>query len=1116
MATTPIHDVGSSIGPYRIEELLGRGGMGVVYRATDPRLGRPVALKLLSPELSGDARFRARFERESHLAASIDHAGIIPVYEAGDADGLLYIAMRYVDGSDLAQLLRREGPLEPSRAIELVGQLAEALDAAHARGLIHRDVKPSNALVAREGSREHVYLSDFGLTKTSGPDSVTASGQVMGTVSYMAPEVIRGEQPGAAADVYALGCLLFECLTGEVPFTGSNEAAVIYGHLETPPPSVGDRAAMLPVALDPVIARALAKDPAARYESGAAVVADARAALETAPARRSAPRRRVPSRRAVLIGAAALAVAVAGAVVAAVWPDRDAKIATIRADAVAVIDPEERSLRAQVALDGPPSAVAAAAGAIWVADDRNGSVSRIDPATHTVRQTVSVGHGQSVLAAARDGVWAANRDDGTISLISAATNSVVDGFTARSPSDVCLLDGDVWVAGASPGGVLRFDPDAHRERTVAVGADTSALACGAGGVWAVGDSGRLAQISPATNSVRHTLEVGAGASVLAAGDEALWVANPLTDTVSRIHPERGVVTATVPLRPADEPVALAVGAGGVWVANRRARTLARIDPERAVVTDRVPLGSEPRALAVVDGRLLVAVAATGAGRRGGTLRVDFQGEGLDIDWRKTPAGRAQFDPATSYSEITRLLGLTNDGLTAFRRVGGTAGTELVPDLAETIPTPSDGGRAYTFTVRQGVRFSTGGEVRPSDIKRGIERSLEAKQAAFGLLDGIKSIAADDANRTIVIRIRRPDPDFLYRLALPFAYAVPPGTAPPPRVLAATGPYRIARIDARRVRLERNRFYRTWSALAKPDGYPDVIDVRLGVTARKGIEAVRAGRTDVTLMRSAPAELAKLRRRDPGLIRDTVPPLTSSLYLNTRVPPFDRPDVRRAVALAIDREAVVAAAGGEHAARPTCHLLPPAYPGYRPDCPSMDLAAARRLVAGSGTRGARVVLRVGKGFTHLAPPLTRALRSLGYRTSVRVLPLETGEYFNQISDSSVRAQAYPVGWLADYPSPSTFLNMFTCRAFVPRSTDNVNFSQFCDPGADALMRRATAAQASDPRAADALWARAERRILEAAPAIPLYNDVLTDLLSARVRNDQYHPQWGLLFDQAWVR
>jgi peptide/nickel transport system substrate-binding protein len=221
-----------------------------------------------------------------------------------------------------------------------------------------------------------------------------------------------------------------------------------------------------------------------------------------------------------------------------------------------------------------------------------------------------------------------------------------------------------------------------------------------------------------------------------------------------------------------------------------------------------------------------------------------------------------------------------------------------------------------------------------------------------------------------------------------------------------------------------------------------------------------------------------------------------------------------VALAIDRDAVVAATGGETATRATCHILPPTYPGYRPDCPSRDLAAARRLVAHSGTRGARVVIRVSKGYTYIAPPLTGALRALGYRTSVRVVPDK--DYFNEISDSSVRAQAGPVRNAADYPSPSTFLSSFSCRRFVPRSTSNPNQSQFCDPGADALMRRATAAQASDPRAADVLWARAERRVLDAAPAIPLTTDIHTDVASVRLRNDQYHPQWGLLFDQVWLR
>src|SRR4051794_38740406 len=178
MAITSTYGVGTRIGPYRVEHLLGRGGMGVVYRATDLRLGRAVALKLLSPELAEDRRFRARFERESLLAASIDHAGIVPVYEAGEADGVTYIAMRYVDGSDLARLLRHEGPFKSSRALDLVGQLAEALDAAHARGLVHRDVKASNTLIAREGAREGAYLADFGLTRANGPDSVTATGQV--------------------------------------------------------------------------------------------------------------------------------------------------------------------------------------------------------------------------------------------------------------------------------------------------------------------------------------------------------------------------------------------------------------------------------------------------------------------------------------------------------------------------------------------------------------------------------------------------------------------------------------------------------------------------------------------------------------------------------------------------------------------------------------------------------------------------------------------------------------------------------------------------------------------------------------------------------------------------
>jgi ABC-type transport system substrate-binding protein/DNA-binding SARP family transcriptional activator/DNA-binding beta-propeller fold protein YncE len=814
-------------------------------------------------------------------------------------------------------------------------------------------------------------------------------------------------------------------------------------------------------------------------------------------------RRSPRSRRGLLIAAGALAALGAG--VALVWPDREAEVAAVRSNAVAEIDPGDGSLGGQAVLDGPPSAIAVAPNAIWVAGDRDGTVSRIDPKTHAVRDTIPVGHGQSTLAADRGGVWVANRDDGTLTRISTTASVKPDSVPAGSPTGVCLLGGEVWVAGGAVGGLLRFDPETRRRRTVPLGENPSALACGAGAVWAVA-GGRLLHIDPKSEAVRRPIDVGAGVSAIAVADRAVWVANPLTGIVSRVDPERGVVVETFTLGQDDEPVALAAAAGGVWVANRRARTVARIDPERRAGTPEFRLGREPRALAVGDGRLWVAVGATGPGQRGGTLRVDFQGEGF---------GRDTYDPATSYTTWGwQALSTTHDGLTTYRRIGGVAGATLLPNLAESLPKASDGGRTYAFTLRRGVRFSTGRPVRPSDVKRGIERSLQAEAGAEGLLSGIGSIAADDADGTIVFRLKRPDPDFPYRLAAPFASAVPPGTPAPPAVVAGTGPYRIVDFKPdRRIRLERNRFYRPWSALARPDGYPDVIDMRLGVKVSEAIDAVRAGRRDVAIMGTGYAELARLRRRDPGPIRDTVSTATTWIFLNTRVPPFDELDARRAVSLAIDRRAVVAASGKDVA---TCHIIPAGLPGYRPDCPlgGPDLARARRLVARSGTHGARVTLWTSAGFEPMTPMLNRALRSLGYRTRVRRLGLDP--YFARVADSTTRAQIGPNAWMSDYPSTSTFLESFTCSSFVPRSENNGNLSQFCDRRADDLMRRASAMQTTDPRAADELWARAERRVLAAVPAIPVVSPVHTDLVSARVRNDQYHPQWGMLLDQVSVR
>jgi WD40 repeat protein len=274
--------VGTEIAGYRIESPLGKGGMSVVYLAMDLRLNRPVALKLLAASLAEDVSFRERFLRESELAASIDHPNIVPIYEAGTTgDGLLFIAMRYVDGQDLGERLRG-GYLDAADAIGVIAQVASALDAAHARGLVHRDVKPSNVLLdsgARPDGSDHVYLADFGLTRLISEDPGDGEGQSLGTIDYVAPEQIAGEEIDGRADVYSLGCVLYECLVGQPPFRGESEVAVVFAHLETESPRPSEKRPELPSALDGVVARALAKDPQDRYFSCGEL---ARAALAVA------------------------------------------------------------------------------------------------------------------------------------------------------------------------------------------------------------------------------------------------------------------------------------------------------------------------------------------------------------------------------------------------------------------------------------------------------------------------------------------------------------------------------------------------------------------------------------------------------------------------------------------------------------------------------------------------------------------------------------------------------------------------------------------------------------------------------------------------------------------
>ena len=329
--------VGTQFAGYVIEGVAGQGGMGVVYRARQLRPSRIVALKVVSPQLAGDGDFRERFAHESEIAASIEHSNVIPVYDVGEENNLLYITMRYVEGTDLRAVIASEGRLAPQRAVHILVELAAALDAAHAHGLVHRDVKPANVLIAHEGQREHVYLTDFGLAKLAASGGQTRTGMFVGTLDYAAPEQLEGQRVDARTDVYAAGCVLYQMLTGSVPFPQEHEAAIMWAHISAEPPSVRELVPSLPAELDAVIARAMAKNPDDRYSSAGDLARDAIAAAEgqramllersvatgpaapasaappiaagarSVPAGHSRPR---PSGRLALLGGGALVVAV--------------------------------------------------------------------------------------------------------------------------------------------------------------------------------------------------------------------------------------------------------------------------------------------------------------------------------------------------------------------------------------------------------------------------------------------------------------------------------------------------------------------------------------------------------------------------------------------------------------------------------------------------------------------------------------------------------------------------------------------------------------------------------------------------------------------------------------
>ena len=366
--------IGTEFAGYRIEALLGRGATSTVYRAEDPRLRIPIALKLLNPEAAADESFRERFVREFRLVAGINHPNIIPIYDAGVWEDSLYIAMRYVAGGDLKARIRG-GPLAPERALTTLAQVAGGLDAAHARGLVHRDVKPANIMVdagAGADAPEVAYVTDFGLIKSVETGGApTATGELLGTIDYVAPEQIEGRPVDGRTDVYSLGCVAFECLTGRVPFDRDNEAATLWAHMQEEPPSAVAANPRLPRGIDRVLERALAKSPDDRFATCGGLVEALRAALvRPAPRRarvearsrrrpRSTGRSSVVARVAPLAGALLLGAGAAAAALVALDDDPRAA-ATVTHTVVAQRDGPLSSASPEAVRDrceatGPPT-----------------------------------------------------------------------------------------------------------------------------------------------------------------------------------------------------------------------------------------------------------------------------------------------------------------------------------------------------------------------------------------------------------------------------------------------------------------------------------------------------------------------------------------------------------------------------------------------------------------------------------------------------------------------------------------------------------------------------------------------------------------------------------------
>ncbi len=566
--------------------------MGVVYRATHLGLERPVALKVIARELADREGFRDRFLRESRLAARLDHPAVVPVYDSREVDGELIVAMRLVEGGDLRRTIEREGPLPPARAIALLAQVAEALDAAHAAGIVHRDVKPHNVLV--EGDR--AYLTDFGLAKALGESGAASGASVVGTVEYMSPEQWRGGSVGPAADVYSLGCVLYEALTGIPPFARKE----------------ADTEPEMPEGLDAVIERAVSKDPDDRYASAGALIAAAReregaglAATRVLSGSGEDPTAplgaggrldlgRLRGSRRLQWAGAGLAL-VAGMVVLL----------------LALLGDEGIDVSKPIPVGRAPLRIAAASDAVWVTSERDGTLTRLDSESgERTGRPVELGAGVSGVAVGSRWLWVTNTRRGELLRIDKNGGRILERIElGGAPGPIALGGGRVWVADDERGGITAVNAEGGRiyRRGLPPDAAPLRLAVGAGGLWiSSASTGTVRRIDLGTLRATEPIPVGRGPAGVTVAHGLVWVANSRSGTVSKVDPSIHAILGD-PIEVGGRPGGIDAGTDAVWVASATEDAVSRIDlatAERAGAP--IKVGPEPGAVAIGGGAVWVA------------------------------------------------------------------------------------------------------------------------------------------------------------------------------------------------------------------------------------------------------------------------------------------------------------------------------------------------------------------------------------------------------------------------------------------------------------------------------------------------------------------------------